>query len=111
MTVTTDVARGSTSDPCYARISQKLRWNQEGNSEKSQRPVPAELLQIDNFGDNVVGGYFPAVSRAVSSWTRMRRKGSTSVTRPTVWNEPRSLSLMTVEGLMSTQTTLTHAGS
>ena len=28
-----------------------------------------------------------------------------------VWNVPRSLSLVTVAGLMSTQTTLTHAGS
>ena len=33
------------------------------------------------------------------------------MTRPTVWNVPRSLSLVTVAGLMSTQTTLTHAGS
>lgn len=30
------------------------------------------------------------VSRAANSSTSTRRKGSTSVTRPTVWNEPRS---------------------
>ena len=50
-------------------------------------------------------------SSASTSCTSARRNGSTSVTRPTVWKLPRSLSLMTVEGLMSTQTTLTQAGS
>src|SRR3989304_1036476 len=40
-----------------------------------------------------------------------RKNGSTSVTRPTVWKLPRSLSLITVEGLMSMQTTLVQAGS
>src|SRR5262245_28125348 len=50
-------------------------------------------------------------SNRSTSFTSARKKGSTSVTRPTVWKEPRSASLMTVEGLMSTQTTFTHAGS
>ena len=37
--------------------------------------------------------------------------GATSVTRLTVWNDPRSASLMAVDGLMSTQTTFTDAGT
>src|SRR5207245_8107515 len=40
-----------------------------------------------------------------------RRKDSTSVTRPRVWEEPRSASLVTTAGLMSTQTVFTTAGS
>ena len=46
-----------------------------------------------------------------SSPAKERRNGSTSVTRPIVWNVPRSPSLITVAGLMSTQTTFTQAGS
>jgi len=46
-----------------------------------------------------------------SSSTRTRRNGSTSVTKPIVWKVPRSASLVTVAGLMSTQTTLTRAGN
>src|SRR5206468_10116942 len=53
----------------------------------------------------------PDGSWTPSSVARLRRNGSTSVTRPTVWNVPRSLSLVTVAGLMSTETTLTQAGS
>src|SRR4029079_13052065 len=45
-----------------------------------------------------------------SSVTSSRRKGSTSVTMPTVCMLPRSMSLVTVAGLMSMQATLTQAG-
>ena len=39
------------------------------------------------------------------------RNNPTSVTRPIVWLDPRSASFVTTAGLMSTQITLTHAGS
>src|SRR5207249_12273963 len=48
---------------------------------------------------------------APSSCVRARRKGSASVTTPTVWTLPRSVSFVTVAGLMSTHATLTQAGS
>ena len=51
------------------------------------------------------------VPESVNSSTKARKNGATSVTRLTVWNEPRSASLMAVEGLMSTQTTRTQEGS
>src|SRR5258708_4470534 len=47
---------------------------------------------------------------ASNSSTRARRNGSASVTTPTVWWLPRSASLVTVAGLMSTHATLTQAG-
>src|SRR5205814_721752 len=40
-----------------------------------------------------------------------RRNNPTSVTMPIVCDEPRSASLVTTAGLMSTQTRRTHAGS
>ena len=46
-----------------------------------------------------------------SSAASDRRNGSASVTMPTVWMLPRSVSFVTVAGLMSTQATFTHAGS
>lgn len=52
----------------------------------------------------------PDSTRSISS-SIARRNGSISVTTGIVWKEPRSLSLMTVDGLMSTHTTLTHAGN
>jgi hypothetical protein len=51
--------------------------------------------------------YFPSARSLTSS----RKNGSASVTMPTVWMLPRSMSLVTVAGLMSTQATRTQAGS
>ena len=48
---------------------------------------------------------------ASSSLTSARKNGSASVTTPTVWTLPRSVSFVTVAGLMSTHATLTQAGS
>jgi alkanesulfonate monooxygenase SsuD/methylene tetrahydromethanopterin reductase-like flavin-dependent oxidoreductase (luciferase family) len=46
-----------------------------------------------------------------SSSARAPRNRPTSVTTPVAWAEPRSASLVTVEGLMSTHTSGTEAGS
>src|SRR5207302_32051 len=46
-----------------------------------------------------------------SAATSSRRNDSTSVTRPTDCQDPRSLSLVTTAGLMSTQTVRVLAGS
>src|SRR5262245_25634247 len=79
-----------------------------------QLQVPARILshkatlgQSDCWAHDSRFHYFSSRS---TSPTSARKKGSTSVTRPTVWNEPRSESLITVLGLISTQTTLTQAG-
>ncbi len=50
----------------------------------------------------------PSLRKATASWWRKR---PTSVTTPTVCVEPRSLSLVTTAGLMSTDTTFTHDGT
>src|SRR5579872_5964744 len=58
-------------------------------------------------GDAGVGGSTSTSSAAQSS----RKNAAASVTRPIVWNEPRSESFVTLAGLMSTFTTRTVAGS
>src|SRR4029453_399037 len=49
--------------------------------------------------------------RGTSSSANAPRNRPTSVTTPVAWAEPRSASLVTVDGLMSTQTSGTEAGS
>src|SRR4029453_12182497 len=53
----------------------------------------------------------PAQRAGASSSVRAPRNRPTSVTTPVAWAEPRSASLVTVAGLMSTHTSGTDAGS
>src|SRR5713101_8261812 len=74
----------------------------KNESSVTARRITAGLI---SFALSDVQGDF------VASSTSTRRNGSTSVTKPTDWNVPRSASFVTVAGLISTQTVFTDAGS
>src|SRR3954447_21166599 len=67
---------------------------------------------IDARERMLVGIFALFLHALVSSFfDRSSRKSPTSVTTPTAWPVPRSLTFVGTAGLMSTQTIRTHAGS
>src|SRR6476469_7462652 len=71
-------------------------------SNSPTQPFTPSQFAIHQFTNSLIHWSFRA-----SWWT----KRPVSVTTPIVWAEPRSTSLVTTDGLMSTHTTFVHEGS
>src|SRR4029453_5442075 len=77
-----------------------------------RRTPPARRLVVPRAARRLPPAAAPRpCQRGTSSSANAPRNRPTSVTTPVAWAEPRSASLVTVDGLMSTQTSGTEAGS